>query len=313
MTPRRALGIDIGGTKIAAAMVDEDGTTATPLIVPTPAADGPDAILDAAAALARRVMTEAGSIPEAVGLGSAGAFDLRGTVIHSTDHLAGWLGTRVGQGLEARLDLPVTVLNDVHAAALGELSVGPDRGVGPQLFVAVGTGIGGALIVNDRLIRGSSGMAGSVGHVRVRSELSRQCSCGGRDHAEAFASGPAMERTYRERTGIDARLPSIGERSRRGDSDAADVIESATGRLAEALAAAISVCDVETIILGGGVSGLGTIFTAPLSASLRAELGARSPQVRVELAALGDRATVVGAATAAWRIGTGSTIEELFV
>lgn len=309
---RRALGIDIGGTKIAAAMVDPEGTVSAPLTVPTPAADGPEAILDATAALARRVLNEAGADPEAVGLGSAGAFDLTGTVVNSTDHLAGWLGTRVGHGLETRLGLPVTVLNDVHAAALGEFSAGADRAAGLKMFVAVGTGIGGALVVNDRLIRGDSGMAGSVGHLRVRSEFSRRCSCGGRDHAEAFASGPAMELTYRERTGLDARLPEIGDRARAGDSVATAVITSAAGRLADALASAISVSDAGTIILGGGVCGLGMLFTAPLSASLRAELGGLFPDVRIELAGLGDRAALVGAAKAAWRIRDGAKMEELF-
>lgn len=309
-----ALGIDIGGTKTAAALVDEEGAVGTPLAVPTPASAGPHAILDSAAALGRRVMAESGVVAAIVGVGSAGAFDLSGTVIHSTDHLAGWRGTHVRQGLEARLGLPVAVLNDVHAAALGELraDAGEARGSGPVIFVAVGTGIGGALMVNGRIIRGSSGMAGSVGHIRVHSASSRRCSCGGSDHAEAFASGPAMERSYQERTGAHVALPAIGERARDGDSEAAEVIESAAGQLAEALAAAISVCDARTIILGGGVSGLGTLFTAPLGAGLRAELGDRVPDLRLEVAALGNQAAIAGAAEAAWRMRAGSAMEDIF-
>lgn len=311
-TERRALGIDIGGTKIAAAMVDGAGSVSAPLTVPTPAAEGPDAILDAAAALAGRVVTASGLAPQSVGLGSAGAFDVSGTVIHATDHLPGWLGTPVGPALEARLELPVVVLNDVHAAAFGELFAGPDRGDAPVLFVAVGTGIGGALTISGRLLRGSSGLAGSVGHVRVSSPVSRRCSCGGRDHVEAYASGPAMERTYRERTGVALPLAEIGRRARGGDADASEVIESAAALLAQGLAAAVSVCDVRTVVLGGGVAGLGTTFTEPLHVQLSAQLDGPTGGVGLEQATFGDRAAIVGAAGAALRLGSGRTVDELF-
>ena len=314
MTPRRhALGIDIGGTKISAAIVGEHDTKVSPRTVPTPSAEGPDAILDTAAALAATVMAESRIAPAAFGAGSAGAFDLSGTVVNSTDHLRGWLGTKVAAGLAARLGAQVTVLNDVHAAALGEVVAAPDRRrTDSLLFVAVGTGIGGALVSRGRVVRGVSGMAGSVGHVRVRATSARTCSCGGQDHVEAFASGPAMERSYRELSGIDAGLADIGGRARNGDAAALAVIGDAARLLAYALAAAVAVTDVGEIVLGGGVMGLGDIFVSPLVAELRAELHPLFGGLQVRVSSLGTSAAIVGSARAAFRVLDGASGADLF-
>ncbi|RKS93203.1 glucokinase [Microbacterium sp. AG790] len=296
---RAVVAVDIGGTKIAAALVREGGQIGHRVQRPTPAAKGAAAILDAAAALVREVIEAAGPVA-AVGVGSAGAFDEDGIVTHATDHLAGWRGTAVAAGLVARLGVPVVVVNDVHAAALGELALGSDRD--RFVFVAVGTGIGGAVVSEGVLLRGASGMAGSIGHLRAATMRGRVCSCGGRDHVEAFASGPGIERSFAERTGIAVPLREVARRAREGDTVAAQVIAAAADELGASLAPVIATVDPGLVLLGGGVSELGAALVEPLTEGLRAELRAPFADVRIEIARAGTDAALRGAAWLA-RVG----------
>lgn len=292
-TAPAVVAVDIGGTKTAAALVDASGQISHRIQRPTPAAQGAAAILDAAAALVREVGVAAGPIA-AVGVGSAGAFDEDGAVTHATDHLAGWRGTPVAAGLVARLGIPVVVVNDVHAAALGELALDSDRD--RFLFVAVGTGIGGAVVSEGALLRGASGMAGSIGHLRAATMRGRVCSCGGRDHIEAFASGPGIERSFTERTGSVVPLREVARRAREGDRVAADVIAAAADELGASLAPVIATVDPGTVLLGGGVSELGAALVEPLTEGLRACLRPPFAEVRIEIARAGTDAALRGAA-----------------
>lgn len=292
------VGIDIGGTKTAAAVVRPDGSLAHRAETPTPAQRGPHHVLDAAAALAAAVAERAGITPDAFGVGSAGAFDELGVVVHATDHLAGWSGTDVAGGLRSRLRAPVVVVNDVHAAAIGEQTM---AGLERFLFVAVGTGIGGAVVADGRVLLGASGMAGSVGHVRIPSARHRVCSCGGADHVEAFASGPGIELTYAEFTGRARDLRSIGRLAEDGDVIAAQVIRVAAEDLGESLASAVVTVDPGAVLLGGGVSGLGALFIDPLTERLRASLRPPFSGVRVEAARSGPDAALIGAGRLAFQ------------
>ena len=307
-----ALGLDIGGTKISAGLVDPDGRTSHVAGVPTPARSGATAILDAVEGLARDITRVAGIKPRAIGLGSAGTFDSVGLVTYATDHLAGWAGTPVAEELERRLGMPVVVVNDVHAAALGELWTGSARGEERMLFVAVGTGIGGAIITGGRVVRGANGMAGSVGHVRVHADRERTCSCGGADHVEAFASGPGIELSYRELNGSVLGLADIGGRAREGERDAVRTIRSSAELLGESLASAVTLSDPGTVVLGGGVLGLGVLFSTPLAEALRTNLRPPFSGVDVRAAQLGNRACIVGAAGLAIRVLEGATVDQFF-
>lgn len=286
------VGIDIGGTKTAAAVVRPDGSLAHRAETPTPAQAGPQIVLDTAAALVATIAERTGITPDAFGVGSAGAFDEHGVVVHSTDHLADWSGTDVAGGLRSRLGAPVVVVNDVHAAATGERTT---SGLERFLFVAVGTGIGGAVVADGMVLLGASGMAGSVGHVRIPSARHRVCSCGGADHVEAFASGPGIELTYAEFTGRVRDLRSIGRLAAEGDVIAAQVIRVAAEDLGESLASAVVTVDPGTVLLGGGVSGLGALFIDPLAERLRASLRPPFADVRVAAARSGPDAALIGA------------------
>ncbi len=299
------VGIDIGGTKIAAAVVHPDRFVAHRVEARTPARSGAEAILDVTAQVANAAARRGQVSPRFYGVGSAGAFDERGVVVHSTDHLAGWLGTDVAGGLRSRLDAPIAVMNDVHAAAFGEswLPTAPPR----FLFVAVGTGIGGAVVAEGRVVRGATGMAGSVGHIAVATEGDRVCSCGGSNHIEAFASGPGMERTYAEMLGRGRSLREIGALAAAGDDLARQVIQAAAEHLARALGAAVVTVDPGTLVIGGGVAGLGAVFIEPLARRLRESLQWPFSALAVRLAHAGPDAAILGAGRLALERSAGGT------
>lgn len=306
------VGIDIGGTKISAAVVDRGGKITGRAEVPTPASEGPEAILDRASELAVRVASSAGITPEHYGVGSAGAFDERGRVMHATDHLAHWAGTDVSRGFERRLGAPVVVVNDVHAAALGERWSDGAAELDRFLFVAVGTGIAGAVVAGGRVLRGASGLGGSIGHVRIPSDRRRVCSCGGVDHIEAFASGPGIERSYLEFTGEPRSLREVARLAGAGDIVSAAVIRMAAEELGDSLAAAVTVFDPGVVVLGGGVADIGELFLSPLSARLAAALRTPFADVVVRRADYGSDAALLGAGGLALRLQAGGALADHF-
>ncbi|MGH3586146.1 MAG: ROK family protein, partial [Pseudonocardia sp.] len=219
MTAVDVVGVDIGGTKIAAGVVDDRGTVLRRATCPTPSAG----VLDAVAALVGR-LTER---PGPVGVAAPGVIDLAsGSVRSATDTLPGWVGTPVRAELEARLGVPVRVDNDVRAMARGEAWAGAGRDHADALYVSVGTGIGGALHRGGEVVRGPHALAGEIAHllVPVPAGFDGVCGCGRADHLEAAASGPAIERAYRHRTGRRSGLREIAASMRAGDEEAAAVI-----------------------------------------------------------------------------------------
>src|SRR4051794_34879934 len=197
MSSLSAVGIDIGGSKVAGALVEADGTIRHRIQRRTPASGGA-ALLDQAIEVARAVIDAARSeTPSAhvvgVGVGTAGV--VRDGIIASANELiADWTGVDLGGTISAATGLPVDVLNDVHASAYCEGQLGSAAARGDALIVAVGTGIGGALLLGGSLVRGTHGASGSIGHMPATIREGRRCACGGVDHIEAYASGPALER-----------------------------------------------------------------------------------------------------------------------
>lgn len=281
--------VDIGGTKIAAGVEhpDHDVTAPTP--------GGPDAIVATVVDLVRSLR-----VPglRAVGVGSAGTFDPAGTVVAATDLIPGWTGYPLASRLRDELGVPVTVLNDVHAAALGEAAAGAGRGVARVLVAATGTGLGGAVVLGGAVDPGGHGVAGSLGHVALPG-LDRVCSCGRVGHAEPYASGPGMERSFAELGGGSEGLRRIGELAQSGDERAVAAIRIGGEALGRALAAAAAIADPDLVIVGGGPSQLGEVLLGPTRAAFRAEAPALLAEVPVVAAGLGPRAAIVGAREAA--------------
>ncbi len=200
------IGVDLGGTKTAAGVVDHSGEVLMSETIPTLNRAGGEAILDATAALITGLVeraADAGMSVSGVGIGSAGVIDaVAGTVVSATDAIHGWAGTALVAGLSSRLSLTaqsvqtVRAVNDVHAHALGESWLGAAAGSSSSLMVAFGTGVGGSFVLDGLPVLGHRFVGGHVGHFASPYAYSDgvplPCVCGASGHVEAIASGPAM-------------------------------------------------------------------------------------------------------------------------
>lgn len=315
------VGVDLGGTKIAAALVGPDGAVLGPVSsCPTPAHDGPEAMLDAIAALVTEVAAAGTTArpgtpvaPLAVGIGSAGVIDPgSGTVVSSTDAITGWAGTRVSQGVSQRLAaaglaggrrLHVHVDNDVNAYAAGEAWIGAGAGAPSALVVAVGTGVGGAVVLDGRVRHGAHFLAGEVGHMPSHLAVGEPCTCGRLGHLEAVAAGPQIARRYREATG-DAEVTTalaVERLADAGDATAQRVYREAAVALGQAIAAVVTVLDPHKVIISGGLARSGELWWEPLRQSVREELlDLVAQDLELVPAALGTTAPIIGASHEAW-------------
>jgi glucokinase len=301
------VGVDIGGTKIAVAgFVEVYGgleMVTEPRTAPTPASAGGGEIVRVVRELINDL--DAAANLEAVGVGTAGVVDADGFITSATDALSGWAGFALRRTLSDAVGVRTTVVNDVHAAALAEAEIGAGVDADSMLMVAVGTGIGGAIVSSDGLRRGATGTAGSLGHVEVAADGAlgaRRCPCGGGNrHVEAIASGPAMEQTYFDRTGARATLPEIDALARRGDPIAADLIAEGGRMLGHALASANALLDVDVIVIGGGVAEIGERYLAAVDEGYRTAVMPALRRTQLVGADLRANATLTGAAISAWR------------
>ncbi|MFG1656777.1 ROK family protein [Micromonospora chersina] len=285
------IGIDIGGTKTAAALVDRGGRVLRRREAPTPARSGPEAVLDAAARLAADLL---GAAAGPVGVGTAGTVDpTTGTIRYATDSLPGWTGTPVADALAARLGRPVRVTNDVNAAALGECWAGAGRDHAHVLLVAVGTGLGGAIVRDGRVEAGARGAAGEVAHLPAPGAERLRCGCGRHGHLEAIASGSGLAAAYAVETGTEVTGRTVADRAAAGDAVARRVVDRAGAALGAALAGLVALLDPDAVLVAGGAAGA---LLPAASAAYAAEVPAGWAGVPLRPAALGGDAVLVGAA-----------------
>ncbi|WP_020016434.1 ROK family protein [Promicromonospora sukumoe] len=297
MTGGPTAGVDIGGTKIRAAVVTADGAVLASATAPTPS--GGAAMLDVAAELVERATATARVRVAAVGVGAAGVVDpVTGEVLAASDSFVGWVGTDLRGGLAARTGLPVTVANDVDAFLVGEATWGAVRGVRSAAGIALGTGVGGALWLDGALYRGA-GAAGEIGHMPGFGDA--RCTCGQRGHLETLASGRSVERRYGEAVvaGGVVGAAEIEARARAGDADAARVLADAGRAVGSAVLVLAALLDVGHVVVGGGLAHAWDLLEPAIRARLVDEPPVSGHPVEVRRAVLGGDATVVGAAALA--------------
>jgi glucokinase len=307
-----ALGVDVGGTKVAGGVVAPDGTVLATARRSTPTAS----VGETEAAVAEVVTELAGGHGEplaAVGVGAAGWFDRAGDVVLFSPHLA-WRHSSLRRDLAERLQRPVWVGNDADAAAWAEYRFGAARGAELALCVTLGTGIGGGIVAGGRLQRGAHGVAGEWGHMRVVPD-GRLCPCGNRGCWEQYASGSALATTAREVAtrspaaaarlldrvrGDAARLTGedVARAAADGDPVALSLVNDVGEWLGQGIADLAAVLDPDVVVIGGGVSVLGEMVLRPARERLDRALPGRGfrPGPRVVAAALGAQAGLVGAA-----------------
>ena len=290
-------GVDIGGTKIAVATVDASGSITAETHAPTPTQAGPDAILDTVAALIGGL----GRDVEAVGVGSAGSIDPHsGSVMFATDAIPGWAGTALKSQLRQRLHVPVAVDNDVHAHALGEYAYGRLAGADCVLFVTVGTGIGGSILLRGKVHHGKHAIAGHLGHLPAPDATGRRCPCGVLGHVEAVASGPAMVDTYHGRGGGHAAdLAEVNARADAGDELADAVIVAGAAALGRVLGGLVNLLDPDSVVVAGGVTICGDRWWNALRDSTNQQVMPALSSVPIQSSSLGKYGALLGAASMA--------------
>ena len=196
---RHALAVDLGGTDLRAAVVSETGVVSAFASVETDSRGGPDAVVMQIAGLLDEVRRAAGCAPVGVGVAAPGPLDPEAGLVIAPPTLAGWRDVPLAALLEARLDLPVRIVNDANAAALGEWRFGAGRGTRNMVFVTVSTGIGGGVIVDGRLLHGFRGLAAEIGHMTIADGSPDYLFGGAPGAFEALASGTALGRNATRR------------------------------------------------------------------------------------------------------------------
>ncbi|MGA4685456.1 ROK family protein [Micromonospora sp. AB353] len=296
--------LDIGGTKTTAALVTAAGEVVGRRTAPTPGRSGAAAVLDTAAGLVEKLRADAPGVVRALGVGSAGVIDSgSGLVLSATDVLTGWTGTDLRGDLRRRLDVPVTVINDVHAHALGEARHGVAAGYGTVLYVAVGTGVGASFVLGDTVLTGAHSAAGHAGHQPSPYAGTLACTCGGRGHLEAIAAGPALTAEYARRTGRPvADLRGVAALAVGGDETAREVVRLGGAAVGSAVGGLVNVLDPAAVVIGGGVTGLGEPWWRALRDAVPAETLPALAGVPVLASTLGPDAPLLGAASLAWKV-----------
>ena len=305
-----AIGLDVGGTKTAAARVTPDGSIVDRATLPTPA-DDMAATLNTILEAARAVLA-----PDvrAVGIAAAGLVEFATGILRFAPNLV-WRDVPLVEHLSGALGLPVVADNDNTAAAWGEFRFGAGRDYRHMMLVGVGTGIGGGIVADGVLFRGAHGFAADIGHIIVEPE-GPLCGCGNRGCWEQVASGQAVTRAgrkavsdgeqtlLRERAGGDPEQvtgPMVTKAAQDGDAVSIAIIAEVGRRLGEGIAGLVNVLDPEVVVVGGGVANAGELLLTPAREAFRRTVEAvdRRPDVPLVHAQLGNDAGVVGAATLA--------------
>ncbi len=301
------VGIDIGGTKIAGGVVDEEGVILDRRRVPTPT--DPHALADVVAEMVHELVAD--RVVHAVGVAAAGFIDAtRSVILHAPN--IDWTDEPLRSELEGRIGRPVTLENDANAAGWGEFRFGAGREVRDMVMITLGTGVGGAAIIDGELLVGGNGIGGELGHLRFE-RGGRPCGCGQngcleqyasgralqREAADIAASGPAGEGLAAVRT-ADGIIPATAmvELIAAGDQGALEAVHRVATALGEACGGFQAVLDPELFVIGGGVADLGERLLEPVRAAYVTALpgyGER-PVASFAIATLGNDAGLIGVA-----------------
>jgi glucokinase len=324
MAKKQALGIDFGGTKLLAAVVDLDsGVVVATAKKRTSASDGPKEVLERIHAVADAALDSAKLKSKqlaGIGVGAAGQVDAEQGVLIGTPNLSqAVINLPIAESLRKRYGVPAALRNDVQVAATGELAFGAGKGVSDFVCCFVGTGVGGAVVTGGRLITGASGSAGEIGHIVVDTG-GRLCGCGGRGHLEAYCSRTAITlslmgdlkrgrqsllRELAPELSTAAMWPESGavrsgilqEAIVRGDQLVMETITEAGRYLGYGLASVINLLNPKMIVLGGGViESVALMYEEAVEYARRESLAAPAATVEFSRAKLGDNAGVIGAA-----------------
>jgi N-acetylglucosamine kinase len=290
-------GVDLGGTKIEGAVIDprRPDHALCRLRVPTESSKGYAHVIGQVVRLVRMLERSSGlKRPSCIGFGTPGVIDPRSGVLKNSN--TGCLnGHPIREDLARALGVEARVANDANCFALAEAMFGAGRGRRVVIGIILGTGCGGGVVVDGRVLDGLHGIAGEWGHNPMRGERT-PCYCGRAGCVETVIAGPALERHYRALTGRSSRMPEIVARAASGEASARAILRRLSSKFGEAIAAIINILDPDAVVIGGGVGNIGILYE---EATRRAVLrNVFNTELRTEFLRpmLGDSAGVFGAA-----------------
>ncbi len=308
------LAVDLGGTKILAAIISRNGEVLAREYSLTQADAGKDAVVERLIAAIDHILKTSGMTPlglTAISIAAAGVIDDSKGIVTKSPNLPGWTDVPLKSIIESRFGVPAFVINDANAAAIGEHRLGAGRGARDFLFVTVSTGIGGGVIIDGKLYTGVSGGAGEFGHMTIDINGER-CSCGNYGCFELLASGTALakEAVKRIRQGeksslvgmVNGRLEDIAaekveDAAEAGDTLSREVILQIATCLGVGLVNLVNIFNPEVIVIGGGLSKMGDVLLEPARGVVRDRaFRLLAEAVRIVPAELGDDAGIFGAA-----------------
>jgi glucokinase len=304
------LALDIGGTKLAVAVVTAGGSAHGVVVEPTRREEGWRAVVDRLFAMGRRAVSQAGlGDIQAVGIGCGGPLDAAGGVLLSPPHLPGWIDVPIGSLAAEAFRVPTALQNDATAAAMAEYRFGAGRGVDTMLYLTVSTGVGGGAVIGGSLHLGAAGNGGEFGHVTVR-RGGRLCTCGRHGCVEAYASGTSI--ALRAHEALAGGTPSslarldavtaadVTSAAAAGDVLAREVWAETVELLGSAVTDLVNVFEPDLVVLGGGVTRSGAMLLDPIRELVAREaMPPAAGAAKVVLAGLGDLVGVVGAGAVA--------------
>jgi glucokinase len=285
-----ALAIDLGGTQLRVAHVNEQGEVLKRAAMPTDAKGGPRAVLAQMVKLANELGL---ANVKTIGISSPGPLDSDEGITMDLPTLSGWNGFPLRYNLATALNLPVTLENDGISAAYGEWKFGAGRGLKHMVYVTVSTGIGGGVVIDNRIMRGNRGMASHVGHMMI-AEDGPMCTCGGRGCFEALAAGPAFAKSgdaFGFKDGAD-----IVAAARSGDHRAIGLVNREAELLGYGFASLMHLYSPQRLVMGGGVSKALDLMLPTIMKTMTPITMPAFRSADIVPAQLGDNAGLVGAA-----------------
>ena len=306
------IGIDVGGTNVKIALVDDKGKIIYSNSIPTRAELGYEFTVSNIKQAIHDLLKETKHIEkdiEGIGFGFPGQVDYKEGIVRNAPNIPGWVEVPIAKIFESEFHIPTRVDNDVRCAALGELNYGAGKGCENLICITVGTGIGSGLIVNGKLVRGASNAAGEIGHIKLQIHDGPICGCGDTGCLEAFASGPAIvamaedyikggkSTKYREMAnGNPITSYIVCEAAKAGDPVAKRIFEIVGEYIGIGLSGVVNLLNPEKIIIGGGVADAGDLLFDPIVKALKQRaMKIAGSTVEVVHAQLGNTAGVIGA------------------
>jgi glucokinase len=308
-----AIGIDLGGTKTEAALVNQDGMVLDSIRIKTRAVDGPQAVMDDITDAVRSLITQSQAKPVGIGIGTAGQISKHSGIVEFSPNLK-WKNIPLQKSIEDKVNLPVKVTNDVRAITWGEWVFGAGRGFSDIVCLFVGTGIGGGIVSGGKLLEGASNTAGELGHLTV-SLNGPECTCGNRGCLETFAGGwgiaqqayIAVEKDQEKGNFLsnaaggcasDITSEIVAKCANLGDNLALSIIDTAIDALVAGCISLVNAFNPSIIILGGGVvSGIPEIVQKIEFGVKAFALPSATRDLKIVKSTLGTKAGVIGAAS----------------